>query len=89
MDTYEVGDLFMYGEIDVMRGIWSEPVLNNEAGLVNTGMKFYQHFMKKDPPLGNPIDGEDDYMRTPANREEWNNLLKDNSSFISFHHPLL
>ena len=41
MKTYEVGDLLMYGKIDVMNGIWSEPVLNNEAGLVNTGMKFY------------------------------------------------
>jgi hypothetical protein len=79
--TYEVGDLCMYGKMDVMRGIWSEPVLNNEAGLVNTGMKFYQHFMKKDPPLGEPIPGEDDYMRTPADTEEWNKLLKDKASF--------
>ena len=59
MKTYEVGDLLMYGKIDVMNGIWSEPVLNNEAGLVNTGMKFYQHFMKKEPPLGPAIEGED------------------------------
>jgi len=80
-DTYEVGDLFMYGEIDVMNGIWSEPVLNNEAGLVNTGMKFYQHFMKKEPPLGPAIEGEDDYMRTPLDRSEWINLLKNNASF--------
>ena len=81
MDTYEVGDLFMYGKIDVMNGIWSEPVLNNEAGLVNTGMKFYQHFMKREPPLGPSIEGEDDYMRTPLDRSEWINLLKSNASF--------
>jgi len=81
MKTYEVGDLFMYGKIDVMNGIWSEPVLNNEAGLVNTGMKFYQHFMKKEPPLGPVIEGEDDYMRTPLDRSEWINLLKNNASF--------
>ena len=80
-DTYEVGDLFMYGKIDVMNGIWSEPVLNNEAGLVNTGMKFYEHFMKKEPPLGPAIEGEDDYMRTPLDRSEWINLLKNNASF--------
>ena len=81
MNTYEIGDLLMYGEIDVMNGIWSEPVLNNEAGLVNTGMKFYQHFMKKEPPLGPAIEGEDDYMKTPLDRSEWVNLLKDNVSF--------
>lgn len=81
MKTYEVGDLLMYGKIDVMNGIWSEPVLNNEAGLVNTGMKFYQHFMKKEPPLGPAIEGEDDYMRTPLDRSEWINLLKNNASF--------
>ena len=81
MDTYEVGDLFMYGKIDVMKGIWSEPVLNNEAGLVNTGMKFYEYFTKTEPPLGQPIPGEDDYMRTPADKSKWNSLLKENSSF--------
>ncbi len=81
MKTYEVGDLLMYGKIDIMNGIWSEPVLNNEAGLVNTGMKFYQHFMKKEPPLGPAIEGEDDYMKTPLDRSEWVNLLKDNVSF--------
>ncbi len=81
MKTYEVGDLLMYGKIDVMNGIWSEPVLNNEAGLVNTGMKFYEHFMKKEPPLGLAIEGEDDYMRTPLDRSEWINLLKNNASF--------
>ena len=81
MNTYEIGDLLMYGEIDVMNGIWSEPMFNSEAGLVNTGMKFYQHFMKKEPPLGPPIEGEDDYMRAPLDRSEWINLLKSNVSF--------
>ena len=35
----------------------------------------------KEPPLGPAIEGEDDYMKTPLDRSEWVNLLKDNVSF--------
>tara|TARA_R110000824_G_scaffold58377_8_gene157881 strand:- start:4500 stop:5372 length:873 start_codon:yes stop_codon:yes gene_type:complete len=73
---YKMGDCFMYGEIDLLDGMWD---LNNEVfhadGLRNTGANFIKHFSGELPPQ--QFSNTDKYF----NDLSWNEMLKEYCSF--------
>jgi len=54
--NYRMGDCFMYGEIDLLDGIWDMegPVLFEGDGEINTGMRFVMHLIGSPPPPFDP-----------------------------------